>query len=103
MTAYTPEQQESIERISKTLSLTEDTIKEYIDQTGDDDLNDIEEAYYGNFSSDVSFAEDMAESTGALVGIDDSVWPANCIDWDFAARELMHDYFSINGSYFRSL
>ena len=26
-----------------------------------------------------------------------------CIDWEFASRELMYDYFEVDGYYFRNL
>lgn len=65
------------------------------------DLNDIEETYSGQFSSDEDFAEDMAEQLGELPK--DLTWPLYCIDWTHAARELMMDYCEVNGYYFRNL
>jgi len=59
----------------------------------------LEESYAGEFGSDSAFAEDMAAQTCELP----NTWPLNCIDWDFAARELMYDYSEHDGHYFRSL
>lgn len=62
---------------------------------------DIDEAYQGKFDSDEDFAQSLAESIGCLDY--DLTWPHNCIDWDKAARELMYDYSSHDGYYFRNL
>lgn len=85
----------------------EEVVLEYISQTGDDDLSDIEEAYAGKFNDDKEFAQDMADSTGS-VDFRNQPWPQYCIDWEYAAKELMYDYFAIDDSnrdryYFRNL
>lgn len=36
------------------------------------------------------YARDLAEDIGAVSG--DKKWPATCIDWEEAARELKYDY-----------
>ena len=36
------------------------------------------------------YAEQLAEEIGAINA--DAAWPANCIDWDEAARQLQIDY-----------
>ncbi len=64
-------------------------------------LENIEEAYQGYYSSDRDFAQDLAESVGSLQ--DNAAWPYTCIDWDYAARELMTDYMAQDGHYFRNL
>ena len=65
------------------------------------DINNIDEAYAGSFNSDADFAEDMAEQLGY---IDNNIsWPHNCIDWEYAAKELMYDYSEHNGHYFRMM
>jgi antirestriction protein len=64
-------------------------------------LENIEEAYQGQYDSDKDFAEEMAESTGAIN--EDVTWPYTCIDWERAARELMYDYCEHDGYYFRNL
>ncbi len=62
------------------------------------DLLQIEDAYKGKYESDSDFAEQHAEDTDA---VNDSVaWPYTCIDWDYAARELMNDYSEHDHHYF---
>jgi len=64
-------------------------------------LEDFEEAFAGKFVNHEEFAQDMAEQLGS---IDKSaVWPQTCIDWEYAARELMYDYSEEGGYYFRNL
>lgn len=58
-----------------------------------------EDAYQGDFDSDQEFAQEMADSLGLIDN--DAAWPANCIDWEQAARELMYDYSKHSGYYFR--
>lgn len=40
-----------------------------------------------------TYAQELAEDCGMIP--DNAVWPARCIDWDMAARELQMDYTSI--------
>lgn len=63
-------------------------------------ISDCDEAYSGHFESDEDFAEDMAEQLGYMN--ESKEWPFNCIDWTFAAKELMYDYSEDNGHYFRN-
>lgn len=63
-------------------------------------FDDIEEAYAGEFPSDEEFARDMAEQIGENIA---EGWPHYCIDWEFAARELMMDYSEQDGYYFRNI
>lgn len=58
----------------------------------------LEESYAGEYESDEDFAQEMAEQCGFD---QPSAWPYYCIDWESAARDLMHDYYSHNGHYFR--
>lgn len=60
----------------------------------------IEDAYAGQFDSDEDFARDMADQLGSVDK--NASWPNNCIDWEYAARELMYDYAEENGYYFRN-
>lgn len=62
---------------------------------------DIDEAYQGSYKNDEDFAQETAESLGAVDK--DATWPRNCIDWEYAAKELMYDYSEHNGHYFRNL
>jgi antirestriction protein len=78
----------------------------YASHTGfSGDIEDLisaaEEAYQGEFESDEDFAQNMAEDLGLIQ--DRPAWPHYCIDWEYAARELMYDYFEESGYYFRSL
>jgi antirestriction protein len=66
-------------------------------------LNDFEEAYSGKFSNDAEFAENMAEELGDIPQAGSSEWPLYCIDWAYAAKELMYDYAEESGYYFRNL
>lgn len=71
---------------------------------GDDDLSDFEEAYQGQYKSDIDFAQEQADNIGANVGRNEPMqWPMYCIDWEYAARELMMDYSEQDGYYFRNL
>lgn len=40
----------------------------------------------------VQYAQDLAYDTGALSDDKPSAWPLYCIDWQWAADELAHDY-----------
>ena len=40
-----------------------------------------------------TYAQEFAEEIGAIP--DDASWPATCIDWEQAARELQMDYTSV--------
>lgn len=70
------------------------------------DAKNIDEAYQGEYGDDVSFAQETAEQLGEID--DNAKWPYTCIDWacidwEWAARELMMDYSESNGHYFRNL
>lgn len=62
---------------------------------------DMDEAYQGQYDSDEQFAKETAENLGEWP--DNEKWPHYCIDWEYAARELMHDYSEHNGYYFRNI
>src|SRR3990167_943602 len=68
---------------------------------GDDDLSDFEEAYQGQYKNDEEFAQEQAEQLGEIPK--ENHWPHYCIDWEWAARELMMDYSEEGGYYFRNL
>lgn len=63
--------------------------------------DDIDEAYQGEYGDDEAFAQEMAFSIGAIDK--NATWPNNCIDWEYAAKELMYDYAEHDGHYFRNL
>jgi antirestriction protein len=101
--------QELIEELIEELMLQtstkdEDAIKAYIEIVGEDyaTAGGFEESYQGSFSSDEDFARDMAENT-CDVNFRNLSWPMYCIDWEYAAKELMMDYSEAEGYYFRNL
>ena len=53
--------------------------------------SDFEDAFCGIYDSEGDFAQELAVETSQ---IDLSVWPASCIDWDYAAMEIMYDHWS---------
>ena len=87
-----------------------DTLKDLIDRFGADlvykylddgySLSDMEEAYQGEYTSDADFVQQLLEDCGSIP----SDLPAYIhIDWDWTAKEVMMDYFEIDGHYFRQL
>jgi len=91
------------EQMTEENSLSEEINQAYIDNVGEDyaTADQVEEAYVGKYSTDENFAQELAEEIGALS--DNEKWPYTCIDWKLAARELMYDYFEVDGYYFRNL
>jgi len=76
----------------------------YIKHQGEfteDTLENFREAYQGEHRSDEDFAQSLADDLGLIP--DDASWPNNYIDWERAARDLMYDYFSEDGHYFRAI
>lgn len=65
------------------------------------DPSNIDEAYAGSYKDDEDFAYETAESLGSIDK--NAGWPMNCIDWKYAAKELMYDYSEHDGYYFRNL
>lgn len=92
-------------------SADRDTVEAIIEQHGEGALEaaikcgvalgDVDEAYQGPHATDAEFAEDIADSLGLVE--ESNRWPNYCIDWEWAARELMMDYSEHNGHYFRNL
>ena len=64
-------------------------------------IDDIEEAYQGEYKDDEDFAWEFAHEIGAIEK--NISWPYTCIDWEHAASEIMYDYCESNGHYFRNL
>ena len=91
---FTAEQLEEIENSHLGLEVWEAA------EALDVQFEDTEEAYSGEFASDEEFAQDLAEQCDMIQ--EKVVWPYTCIDWEFAARELMMDYGEENGHYFRN-
>ncbi|KYG76416.1 hypothetical protein AWW68_19410 [Roseivirga spongicola] len=61
----------------------------------------LEESYQGEYSSDADFAQELAEELGYTN--EKVFWPYTHIDWEWAARDLMIDYYESNGHYFRAI
>lgn len=90
------------EKMAKENGLSIEINQAYINNVGGEysTAEDVEEAYQGQYNSDLDFAYEMAEGIGFEVC---TSWPGNCIDWEQAAHELMYDYFEEDGYYFRNL
>lgn len=90
------------EEMSKENSLIPEINQAYIDNVGAEyaTAEQVAEAYSGQFPSDEDFAQDIAEQLGTEIKTE---WPLYCIDWEYAARELMIDYFESDGYYFQNL
>ena len=48
----------------------------------------------------IHIAEELAEEMGFITS--NAKWPYTCIDWERAARDLMYDYFQVDGHYFHN-
>jgi antirestriction protein len=67
----------------------------------DCEIDKIEESYAGQFDSDEDFASDMLEQCGDLDSMPEQL---RCyFDYSAYARDLMYDYFEVDGYYFRNL
>ena len=63
-------------------------------------IDEFDEAYQGEWASDEEFVQELVEDCGEI--------PKDLpfyihIDWEGTARDVMMDYFEIEGHYFRSL
>ena len=52
---------------------------------------EFEETYVGVYDSEGDYARELAADTSQ---IDLNIWPASCIDWKDAAKEIMYDHWS---------
>ena len=76
----------------------EELKKQYIKEGYD--IEEFDEAYQGEWASDEEFVQELVEDCGDI--------PKDLpfyihIDWEGTARDVMMDYFEIEGHYFRSL
>lgn len=80
-----------------------DAVRAYISYIGEEyaTVDNFEESYVGQYDSDKEFAQQFAEDIGAIDNIG-TQWPTYCIDWEYAARDLMMDCWEEDGFYFRS-
>ena len=88
--------------------LDEDVINAALELAGEDFLDHastlLDEGYQGHWFSDRDFAYDTCNEIYDLEPDKGGGWhPANYIDWDAVARDLMMDYMEHNGHYFRCL
>lgn len=68
----------------------------------EDAVSNFEDAYIGEFHSEAQFAENLADEFGDLNKIPNYL--LDCIDWQQVwDATLRHDYYEINGHYFRSI
>lgn len=85
------------------LALDEDDramLEAYLSNCGDDaSFDEAQEAYQGQYNSDVDFVMDLLDGCG---DIPQDLPSYICIDWEATARNIMYDYFSENGYYFRN-
>lgn len=72
----------------------------YRKNVSDGTFRDAQDAYVGTYQSDEEFAEELAEEMGFITS--NAKWPYTCIDWEQAARDLMYDYFQVDGHYFHN-
>jgi antirestriction protein len=74
----------------------------YIDNMGDNvTVDEVDEAYQGKFRSDEEFVEQLVEKLDGHLLKDLPFYIY--IDWERTARDVMMDYFEVDGYYFRSL
>ena len=64
------------------------------------DLEHFEESYQGEYASDENFTRELLESSGI---IPDDLPIYIHIDWEATAKDIMMDYFEVDGYYFRSI
>jgi antirestriction protein len=80
-----------------------EVIEAYLDNMGATygvNVDEIEEAYYGEYDSFEDFVYQFVEDTCILDGLDDSV--RGYFDYEKYGRDLSHDYFESNGYIFRN-
>jgi len=84
----------------------EDVIEAYLVSYGyngegiEEVIEKLDEAYTGEFTSDIEFVQELLEDCGELPGN----LPAYIhIDWERTARDIMFDYSASNNHYFRNI
>ena len=65
-------------------------LRELRDEIGDEFVHGVQLIAESDFEE---YAEERAEELGLMVS--GNSWPMYCIDWEYAARELKHDYSCI--------
>jgi len=101
----TEEQEEEFDLLEEVVRLIErsnydiEALQAWL-ELGNDNFDDFEEAYQGEYSTDEDFAEQLCTECG---DIPDELPSYIHIDWEWTAREIMMDYVEENGYYFRNL
>lgn len=66
----------------------------------EDAVSDFEDAYVGEFSNEAEFAENYADEMGDHI----PDYIRGAVDWsDVWEMTLRHDYYEVNGHYFRNI
>lgn len=92
------------EWVTENCSYDVEVYEAYQENIGDNLLDvadwftDCEDAYAGEWRNNEEFAENLLEETEDLSRIPDLI--RYNIDWSGLARDLMNDYFEVNGHYF---
>lgn len=73
------------------LDLLAKLISDINDYSGDDASDGVTLIRDSHFED---YAQELAEDIGAVDK--KAQWPNNCIDWERAARELQHDYTTVD-------
>ena len=77
-----------------------DILEAYLECFGyDGTIEDAMKAYQGKYTNDIDFTMDLLESCG---DIPQDLPSYVHIDWEGTARDIMMDYSSANGFYFRA-
>ena len=91
--------QEQIKKISEDKGWDIDAMRAYLD-IGNDNFDNFEEAYRGEWDSDEDFVQNLLEDIGTIP----SDLPVYIhINWEATARDIIMDYSEENGYYFRNL
>lgn len=93
---------EQAKKMSEENGLEEEVNQAYINIVGEEYANaeEAEEAYQGEWKSDVDFVQDLLEDVGDLP---EDLPFYILIDWEGTARDVMMDYTEEGGHYFRNL
>jgi len=90
------------EELAEDSHLDAEVFQAYADNMGEDctTVEAVEECYQGEWNSDEEFVQDLLEQIG---DIPDNLPHYIHIDWESTARDIMYDYFEVDGHYFRSI
>lgn len=72
----------------------------WVNHTGDDDVDDFNHAYQGEWDSERAFAENMAEELGYYRKMEDAGINTRYFDLDAYTRDLFDDYSYVDGYVF---